>query len=340
MAVKLVEVSRGGITESISRGDVAVVDAEGRVEHFAGNVGKYTYLRSAAKPLQAMQVILSGAYSYYGFSHKELAVMCASHYGEPMHRETVAGILDKIGLRPEDILAGTVTSLNPDYALKLAGEGVELNPLFSDCSGKHAGMLAICRYKGYPLDGYTSPDHPLQRELLHLIASICQYPESDVGIGIDGCSVPVHAMPLAHMARAYARITSPGNLSGGMESAARGIFEAMNRHPYMVSGTGGFCTELIKNTHGKLIGKVGAEGVYCIGIKNKNTGIAVKMEDGNMKRLPPVVVHVLKKLGLLSRQEYEALGAYHVMSNLNDVHWKVGEIRPVFHLREVKAADH
>lgn len=334
MAVKLVEVTRGKITESLSRGDVAVTDGEGRIIYYAGDPHKYTYMRSSAKPIQALQVYLSGAAQYYGFSSREIAVMCASHYGEPIHRQTVESILDKTGLTHSHLLGGTVTSLNPSYALQLAREGVKLNPLFSDCSGKHAGMLAVCQYKGYPVDHYISPDHPLQQDIIQLIAGICRYEGENIAIGIDGCSVPVHALPLSHMARGYARLTTPSQLPGEQQAAAGSIFRAMNRHPEMVAGVNGFCTELIRHTHGKLIGKIGAEGVYCIGLKNKNMGIAVKMEDGSMNRLPPVVMEVLNQLELLSHQEIQALERYRYMDNLNDVHWKVGSIQPVFELKK------
>jgi L-asparaginase II len=335
MSVKLVESTRGGMAESISRGDIAVADAEGRLIYYAGDPFKYTFMRSAAKPLQAMRVLISGAAHCYGLSTRETAVICASHYGEPMHRDAVESILHKIGLDHNHLLCGTVTSLKSSYALQLAREGVELNPLFSDCSGKHAGMLAVCRYKGYPVKNYTSPEHPLQQEITQLIADLCRYPQKDIALGIDGCSVPVHALPLVNMARGYARLTTPDQLPDGQQKAARDIIDAMNRHPEMVAGTGGFCTELMRNTQGKLIGKIGAEGVYCIGIRNNNTGMAVKLEDGNMNRLPPVVIEVLKQLNVLTPEELKALDAYHLMDNLNDVGQKVGSNRPVFRLTRV-----
>lgn len=336
MAVKLVEATRGGMAESISRGDIAVADGEGRLIYYAGDPSKYTFMRSAAKPLQAMRVLISGAAHCYGLNTRETAVLCASHYGEPVHRDAVESILHKTGLDQRHLLCGTVTSLKSSYALQLAREGVELNPLFSDCSGKHAGMLAVCRYKGYPLDNYTSPEHPLQQEITQLIADLCRYPENDIALGIDGCSVPVHALPLLNMARGYARLTTPEQLPGDQQEAASHITEAMNRHPGMVAGTGGFCSDLMRNTHGKLIGKIGAEGVYCIGIRNNNTGMAVKLEDGNMNRLPPVVIEVLKQLNVLTQKELDALNAYHVIDNLNDVGQKVGSIRPAFRLKRMQ----
>jgi L-asparaginase II len=196
-------------------------------------------------------------------------------------------------------------------------------------------MLSICKYKGYPLDSYTHPDHPLQQELLQLLARITRYDKEAIAVGVDGCSVPVHAMPIRHMAQGFARLTTPDE--NQWSSPAGDIFRAMNRHPEMIAGTGGFCSDLIRHTHGKLIGKIGAQGVYCIGIRNKNLGIAVKMEDGNMERLKPVVIKVLEDLGLLTWQEAGVLRPYRLMNNLNDVESKVGEIRAVFELKPANA---
>jgi len=335
MSVILCEETRGEVVESLSRGDIAVVDTRGELLYYAGDPGKFTYLRSAAKPLLALEVILSGASQYYGFTDREVAVMCASHFGEPMHRGAVESILTKIGLTREAVLGGHVTSLDPRYASKLACEHVPLNPLFSDCSGKHAGMLSICKYRGYSLDSYTHPDHPLQQELLQLLARLTRYDKEAIAVGVDGCSVPVHAMPLRHMAEGFARLATPGQQAWA--PAAGNIYRAMNRYPEMIAGTGGFCSDLIRHTHGKLIGKIGAQGVYCIGIRNKNMGIAVKMEDGHMERLKPVVIKILEDLGLLTWQEAAALRPYRLMNNRNDLESIVGEIRAVFELEEAHA---
>lgn len=234
-----------------------------------GDPDKYTYWRSAAKPIQAFNVILSGAAEKYGFTDKELAIMCASHYGEKFHLETVQSILSKIGLTENHILGGTVTSLNSKYVLELASKQTELNPMYSDCSGKHAGKLSICQHKNYPLETYKELAHPVQQEILKVITDMCDVKKDDIAIGIDGCSVPVHALPLKNMALAYARLANPEGLASEYKDTSEKIFTAMNKHPEMISGTDGFCTDLIAETNNKLVGKVGAEGVYCVGVKGK-----------------------------------------------------------------------
>ncbi len=333
MAEKLIEITRGDVIETIHYGDVVVVNSKGDILYHYGDPDKYTYWRSAAKPIQAFNVILSGAAEKYNFTDAELAIMCASHYGEKFHIKTIESILSKIGLTEEAILGGTVTSLSSDYALELAANQTQLNPMYSDCSGKHAGKLSICQHKNYPIESYKELEHPVQQEILEVIAEMCEVKKEDIAIGIDGCSVPVHAMPLKNMALAYARLANPSQLNSDYKEASEKIFTAMCEHPEMISGTNGFCTDLIAASNGKLVGKVGAEGVYCVGIKDKDIGFAIKMESGNMAVLPPVVLQVLQDLDVLDSSELAALSKYYPMQNSNDLNQNVGEVRACFQLK-------
>lgn len=333
MSDKLIEITRGEIVESMHYGDVVVVNSKGEILYQYGDPMKFTYWRSAAKPIQAFNVILSGAAQKYQFTDAELAIMCASHYGEEFHIKTIESILSKIGLTKDHILGGTVTSLSYDYALELAANHTPLNPMYSDCSGKHAGKLSVCMHKGYPIATYKELHHPIQQEILEVIAEMCDMQKEDIAIGIDGCSVPVHAMPIKNMALAYARIANPDNLKSAFREASQRVFAAMCKHPEMISGTNGFCTELIAATHNKLVGKVGAEGVYCVGIKDRDLGVAIKMESGNMAVLPPAVMQVLRDLEVLSSDEMKQLSKYYPITNTNDLHQKVGVIRSAFQLR-------
>ena len=335
MSVKLIEVTRGDIAESIHRGDVAIVDYKGDLLYYAGNPHKVTYIRSAAKPIQALNVILSSAYKQYELSLKEIAVMCASHYGEDFHRETVEEILSKIGLNKEFILGGSVPSLSQEVALLQAWDNEYPDQLYSDCSGKHAGFLAVCRKKGYSVDDYLKAEHPVQKEVVDIISKVCQYPKERIKLGVDGCSVPVHAFPLFNMALGYARLAKPDNFQSDYEEASEIVFKAMNQYPEMIAGTNGFCSQLIRNTNGKLIGKIGAEGVYCIGLKKEGIGIALKIEDGSMNRIPPAVLKILEDLDVLTKSELKALEKYSPMDNLNDKNIIVGEISANFKLEKV-----
>jgi L-asparaginase II len=282
--------------------------------------------------LQTLQVLLSGAAERFGFTDAELAIMCASHYGEPFHVAVVESILRKIGLDGSFLRCGTAVSLSLDYALEYARQGLELTPFLSDCSGKHAGMLAVCVHRGWDLAGYVAPEHPLQRENLRILAELAEVPESTISIGVDGCSVPVFAMPLRNMALAYARLARPGLLQDPLRAACGRIFQAMVAHPEMIAGTDGWCSELIRGAHGKLVGKLGAEGCYGVGVKEEGLGLALKFEDGGIRGIPAVILSVLRELGVLSPEELRHFEAWRHKAVKNDVGWTVGEIRPAFRL--------
>jgi L-asparaginase II len=330
MSELFIHKTRGELVETLHRGDAVVVKPDGTIYAQCGDAMKVTYLRSAAKPIQAMAVILSGAADRFGLSEQELAVICSSHYAEDFHLAAVRSILNKIGLDETNLLCGKARPLTEEVAFRYAEQGILPQKILSDCSGKHSGMLAVCKQKGYPLNSYLSPKHPLQQDILQIIADICEYPLEKIAIGIDGCSVPVFGMPIYNMALGFARFTNPEFLPARYKAAAERIFSAMNDYPEMVSGTGGFCTELMKATQGRLIGKIGAQGVYCIGIRAPQLGIALKIEDGMLGMASMAAMHILKALNLLSDTEYSAVAKYHIKPNLNDDNIVVGEIRPVF----------
>ena len=230
------------------------------------------------------------------------------------------------------MLCGATLSLSSEYAKELIWNHAKLQPTNTDCSGKHAGMLAVCMLKGYSINDYNLVDHPLQRELKREAAELCEIEEEKIYIGIDGCTVPVYGMPLYNMALGFAKIANPENLSKEYKESSDRVFKAMNNAPEMVAGTNGFCTELIKNTHGKLIGKLGAEGVYCIGVKGMDLGIALKIEDGNYRAMWPSVIKCLEDLNVLDKNEIKALEKFKVIKNLNNVKSEVGEVKAVFNL--------
>lgn len=328
----LINKTRGSIIESSHYGDLVVVDVAGKILYSMGNAYLQTFIRSAAKPFQAINVINSGAAKQFSFSASEIAIMCASHYGESFHIKTIEQILQKIGLTEKDLLCGDVTSLNYKYALQLAWEHIAPNPKISDCSGKHAGMLAVCKKANYDTRHYNKLEHPCQQEILRIISEICHYSTDIINIGVDGCGVPVHALPLYNMALGYARFANPIHLQLNYQEAAKQIYDSMVLHPEMISGTEGFCTDLIKTASGKLIGKVGAEGIYCVGIKDKGLGIAVKVRDGAMGVLPPIVIKILKKIKVLDSEELKNLEAYETIPIYNDLNAMVGEIQTAFEL--------
>ncbi len=332
----LVDVTRGDMVESRHRGAVAVVDAKGQLVYSVGDPGLVTYMRSAAKPVQALGVVLSGAADRFGFTPAELAVMCASHYAEPIHLAAVRSILSRIGLDESALRCGPARPLKAEVAYALAEEGVPPRPLLSDCSGKHAGMLAVCVHRGYSLDDYLSPTHPLQQEIRSHLAAFAGVEPDSLVVGVDGCSAPVFALPLVNMALAFARLARPAQLPPGVDQAAERITRAMLAHPEMIAGTDGFCTELIRAGEGRVIAKLGAEGLYCIGLPEKGWGIALKIEDGAVRAVNPTAMEVLRQVDGVPPSVLEKLRAFHSVPNRNDEGQRVGWLRPVFHLKGVR----
>jgi L-asparaginase II len=250
-----------------------------------------------------------------------------------MHQEVILQLLDKIGCTLDDLLTGCPYSIRPAYYEEQLREHIELKPYNSDCSGKHCGFLADCIACGYPLADYNKPDHPLQKDVLKVVSEVSGYPAEKIAIGVDGCGVPVHGMPLTSFARAFAAFTTPENLPEKYQKGAEILAEAMNAEPDMLAGPGGFCSEFLRATHGRFIGKLGAEAIYCVGVRGKNLGIAVKVEDGNLMRpLNPAVMSVLDQLGLLSDEEKESLKQFIEPVIYNVHNWEVGVVRPAFKL--------
>ncbi len=328
-AAPLVEVTRSGIVERIHSGHAVVIDGSKEVIYSRGNPYQFTYMRSSAKPIQAMPLLTSGAADHFAFSGKEIAIMCASHYAEPGHMDTLHSIMEKIDVKESDLDCGEASSLNLSYAFEQAEKGLKKRPLFNDCSGKHLGMLAYTLFKKRSIQGYLNPDHDTQKDILSTFARFCEYPEEEIIIGIDGCSAPVFALPLYNMAISYLKLSNSSLMVEDYKNCADTIYHAMTDHPEMVAGSNGFCTELMKVTNGKVVGKIGAEGVYCAGVKNREFAMAVKIEDGNMSVLSSVVLQILNHFNMLSENEKKRLEPFRIKENLNDRGMVVGFQKPV-----------
>jgi L-asparaginase II len=327
----VVEVIRGGARESRHRGEAVVVDASGKICFHLGNPHRMVFARSAAKPLQAMTVVESGALRQFDLGTDELAIMCASHGGEPRHCETVRGILEKIGLSVEALACGSHPPVDPASALALVKAGQTAGPLHNNCSGKHAGMLAVCRRFGWPVNDYLASDHPVQQLNLRNLASVIGVEPSDIHLGVDGCGAPAYAVPLSALALAYARLTAPSDLPRARAAAAREVAAAMRSHPDLVAGTGRLCTRLMSMEKG-LIAKSGAEGVYCVGLIDRGWGLALKVEDGASRAVPPTVIHLLEQIGALDRHDVNRLADLHQPALRDHRGNQVGGLRPVAHL--------
>jgi L-asparaginase II len=332
MSEELLHVYRGLIVENIHRGDIVVVNHQGNILKKTGDAQKFTYFRSAAKPFLALNVILSGAAAAYGFTDKELAVMCASHRGENFHVETVAGILNKVGLKEEDLHCGITEPFSRPAAVKIYKSGQSLTPLHCNCSGKHLGMLSVCKHKGYSLEGYYDINHPVQQDELEILSAFTGVEKSKIIIGVDGCTVPVHGIPLYNMALAYARFANPSLLTSEYAVAVDRLANAIVNNPEMISGIKAFCSDLIMSGEKEIIGKAGADGVYCMGLPGKGTGIALKIEDGDMRSSHIVAANVLKQMGVFNKKQLDFLDKYIVAPVVDNFKNRIGEYKAIFSL--------
>ncbi len=285
-----IEATRGDLVESVHRVSVAVVDESGRLIAESGDSDLVTFWRSAAKPFQAIPLVMDGAADRFGLDPSELALCCASHSSEPEHLATTDRILGKLGLTEQALACGPHTPLSSAVAEEALRNGVKITPRWSNCSGKHSGMLALALHHGWPLEGYNQEGHPVQQRILAEVARWADLPGSDVFCSIDGCNTVCFALPLRNMAIAYARF------GAGREDAARRLRDAMTGNPKMVGGTGRPCTDLMGLMQGQLIAKVGAEGVYSAALPKHGLGISLKAEDGDMRTAPIALVAVLAQV--------------------------------------------
>ena len=328
---KLVEVTRGLLVEMIIRGSIVVVDDRGLRQTALGNADYLTYMRSSAKPLQATAAVESGAVDAYGISESELAIMCGSHLGEDFHTEAVLSILAKIGCKESDLTLGVDYSLSKAIREQRLVDHVAPRKVYNNCSGKHACMLTLCRFMGWPIENYQDRNHPVQQLIFKTVAEYAELSQEDIVVGVDGCGVPVFGMPLYNMAVAYNNLANPSRLPEKRAVAAARLTAAMGKYPHMVSGTNQFCTELMRITKGRIIGKLGADGVYCSAIIG-GPALALKIEDGNLAAIPPVMVAALSQLNWLNADELQQLEHFGTIPNINCQRDKVGEMKATFRL--------
>jgi len=293
----LVEVLRGGHVESLHRGALAIVDADGAVRAAIGDIDRAVFPRSAVKLLQALPLVASGAADQLALTDAELALACASHRGEPQHAATAAAMLAKAGVDETCLECGSHWPYDEAAARELAAQGRTPTALHNNCSGKHAGFVCLgCALAGPGADlrrflrGYVAPDHGVMREVTAAIAAATGVDLARAPRGVDGCSIPTFAIPLRALALAFARAGSGTGLSAAHAGAARRLREAVARAPFMVAGTGRMDTRVMQRFGERVFMKVGAEGMYCAALPERGLGVAIKIDDGNNARAAEVAV--------------------------------------------------
>ncbi len=320
-------VRRGDRIESTHRVAYAVVDAAGAVLHHEGDIRRPVFARSSVKPLQALPLIESGAAERFAVSEQELALACASHGGEPMHTEIVAAWLARLGLDPSALECGAHAPSHEATARQLVEQRRPPSPLHNNCSGKHAGMLTLALHLGAPVAGYIAPDHPVQQRISALLAAISG--ASLAPPAVDGCGVPTHAMPLAGLAMAMARLADPGQDPGapGRAEACARVRAAMAAHPLLVAGSGRACSLIMAAAPGVLV-KTGAEGVYVAALPERGLGLALKVADGAGRAAVVALMALLARLGALDPAADTALGDLAAPLLRNHAGTAVGRIEP------------
>lgn len=332
-----IEATRGDLVESVHRVTAAVVDAGGRVLATAGDPGLTAWWRSAAKPFQAMALVDDGVDRALGLDDEELALACGSHSSEPAHLEVVRRFLKKAGVSETDLACGIHLPLSPTVANAVTCGTVTMTPLWSNCSGKHTGMLALARHHGWPLPGYNAANHPVQQRIIADVSRWTDVPAGELKLAVDGCTAVCFGVPVQAMALAYAR------LGASTESGPRRLRGAMMARPFMVAGTGRLCTDLMTAWPGKIVAKVGADGIYSATLPALGIGVALKVEDGDTRSsgvaLLEILDHALSRLSPGDAAELRAVmptqhGPQPIRNTRNTV---TGEIRAAGRLRFLDA---
>ena len=298
---------RGPIAESRHRFQAAVSTVDGSLAAETEDARAVTTFRSAAKPFQLLPLVERGHAARWGFDDETLAVMTGSHTGSRYHVGLVAGILARLGLSDRDLACGFHEPPDPEAMARIRGHTEERSSLYNNCSGKHAGMLALALAEGWPTRGYEQAGHPVQQLMRKTVAEACGVAPESLAVGVDGCSVSVFGLPLSGMARSYARLAVARGDGDARERALARIRDAMRAWPRATGGAGRLSSELMERTAGRLVAKGGAEGLECVGMPGAGLGLALKCEDGHSRAIGPALMGLLDQLGALDAGEIARL---------------------------------
>ena len=303
-AVPLLRIERGEVEEGIQRGHLAAVDASGTLVASKGDPSRLTYFRSCAKPFQAIAALRTGIVARFGLTAEHVAIICASHSGEPRHVAVVRDLLAHAEIDESSLQCGAHWPYDEAAASVVRREMPEPLAVFNNCSGKHSGMLAAARVMEAPLASYLELSHPVQQRIRQVVDEFTGCASTDVIYGIDGCSAPNAAVPLSAMARSFAQLVTSD------DGPAKTAVEAMTTHPFLIGGTKRFDTALMEVTNGRLLAKGGAAGAHCTADRRSGRGLAVKLEDVDGTWVSVAVMAALAGLGWLTPAEQQALDRF------------------------------
>lgn len=333
---KLVENYRGNVLNMFTTGTIVVVNSDKEILYSAGNVEKVAFARSSAKLMQAMVPISLGCAEKYQFTHQEVSQICASHSGESIHIETIQGILKKIGLDESYLKCGAHYPFKPEVELYMKENKIPPRDIHNNCSGKHTGMLAATKLQGESLADYYQVEHPHQQRILKMIAHICGYEAEKIFIGVDGCGVPVHAMPMEYFAYGMARMGDYKSLDSDLQTSAKLICASVMEHPLNTSGSDRIDYKIMSKYPGKIVVKSGADGYFAGAIPEKKIGFAIKVDDGNAKGRNAVLIEMLYQIGFIPEEDLAYFKEEHIPNEYNHRGEVVGYTKPCFQLTKYK----
>ena len=323
----LVEVYRNKVLESFHRGVACVVDRDGKIIYSEGDVNQICYPRSAMKFLQVLPLIENGGIEKFHFTLEEIAVMCGSHNAEKEHLRVVNSILQKIGLDKDKLFCGPQYPTSKKDSDELIRNNEKPNHIHNNCSGKHAGMLALCVLLGLPTEDYINPDHAIQQLILQTCAEMYEYEKEKMVIAKDGCSAPIFSVPVYNQAVGFKNIVHPEKFSDNRKDACKIVINAISSYPFMVAGSKRYCTDMMQICAPKIIGKTGAEGIFCLGLTEEKIGVCIKIDDGKMLPQYNVAQAFIEATNIFSKEKLKPLHHYLNDDLTNFNKFVTGEIR-------------
>ncbi|WP_374020564.1 asparaginase [Paenibacillus thiaminolyticus] len=331
----LVEEYRGNWLECAYTGHMVGVNEQGEALFSVGDENYVSFMRSSSKPVQALPALMAGVPEHYGLSDEEIVLMTASHRAQQFHVEALESFMRKTGISESQFVCKPTYPLNGAARDELIAHGEPARSIYHNCSGKHLGVLALCKMKGWPTENYAEQDHPVQQQVLSLMSALSDVPVEQIRLGTDGCGFPVYALPIRNIATLYLRLACPDLIPDeAVRAAVIHLTTLMNRYPFYVSGTQLICPTLLQDDN--IVAKGGAKGIYCFGLRKERMGIAFKVMDGSEDQWPLIAAHILKEIGYPNAETIERLRQLSPPETKNDNGRVVGMREAKFELKWVK----
>lgn len=331
----LIEERRAGLVENIHEGIICGVNHQLETVYTVGNVEQYVYYRSAAKPIQAIPAFMIDIKEKYQLTDEEATLFTASQRGETYHINALESLLKKLKVQEKNLYCAPSLALNSEPRNEMIRNRQEKRKLYHNCAGKHLGFLAVCRELDYPIEGYWKIDHPLQQKIVSILADLAEISTDKIKVGVDGCGVPVFALPLKNMAITYLKLACPDLIEDmGIRKAVIKMTKLMNENPNIVASARFVCSVLLRDSN--IVAKGGAQGVYCFGLKKERMAFALKVLSGSEDVWPNILASILEQIAYENKATIAALKELRTSAIKNDAGTKVGEIKTVFSLSNVR----